>query len=78
MSSALTRALLEHLVRTGIFDADDIHAIATSLDADGEADDARACRAALLRGSITSESHYEAERRRARFEVVTDGGNAPG
>lgn len=75
MTSPLTVALLEQLVRTGVIDADDIHEMATRLDEAGDTDDARICRATFFQASAPTQAEWEAQQRRSRFEVVPDGGN---
>lgn len=77
MTSQLTVALLEQLVRSGIFDADDIDEMATRLDEAGHTDDARSARATFLQAQAPTQAEWEAQQRRAQIEVVPDGGNRP-
>lgn len=77
MPDTLTIALLEQLVRSGLFDADDIDDMATRLDAAGETDAGRIARATFLQAMAPTQAEWEAERRRARFAIVPDGGNGP-
>lgn len=75
MTSPLTAALIEQMVRNGLLDADDIDEMATRLDAAGHTDDARRCRAAFVQAHAPSQSDWEAQQRRARIQAVPDGGN---
>ncbi|WP_447724628.1 hypothetical protein [Sphingomonas koreensis] len=75
MSSPLTRALLEQMIRTGLLDADDIDEMATRLDAAGNTDDARIARATFLQAHAPSQSEWEVEQRRAQIRAIPDGGN---
>jgi hypothetical protein len=75
--SPLTEALIEQLVRVGVLEAEDIDEMAARLDAGDRREDARAARIAFVQAQAPSDSEWEAERRRARMHVVSDGGNPP-
>lgn len=77
MSEILARALIAHLVRRGDLDQIEIDEIAEGLDAAGEPDAAHLCRLAFVEALAPSQSEWEAERRRARMRVISDGGNPP-
>lgn len=68
-------ALMAHFVKRGDLDADDIESIATALEDRRKPEAARLCRTSFVYASALSPSEWEAEQRRARFEVVSDGGN---
>lgn len=71
-------ALMAHLVKRGDLDADEIEDMATALEGAGKPVAARLCRASFIQAIAPTQSEWEAERRRARFEVVSDGGNGAG
>lgn len=75
MPSPLTIALIEQLVRVGVLEADDIDEMASRLEASGDRDDAHQCRTAYVQALAPSASDWEAEQRRARMRVISDGGN---
>lgn len=75
MSDALAAALIEHLCRIGVLDADDVDAMADRLDEQGEDDAAHEARAALVEATVGTITPQErADDARGRFRVV-DGGN---
>tara|TARA_Y100001951_G_scaffold100969_1_gene105153 strand:- start:1307 stop:1537 length:231 start_codon:yes stop_codon:yes gene_type:complete len=73
--ASILLAMLSHDLRTGTKDADDINAIADWLDERGESEEAHVVRCALIYANVPSQSDWEAQKRRERFEIVPDGGN---
>ena len=73
MTDALAFHLLKHLIRRGDLDLDDIEAIATELEAEGESQAAHECRAAALEAQAPSNADW----RRSKLHLIkTDGGKA--
>jgi hypothetical protein len=72
-----TLALIRRLCAEGIIGQADVDAIANDLDERGKPDAAHAVRCEFIQAIAPSESEWQAERRRSRFEIVPpDGGNA--
>lgn len=73
-----TLALIRRLCAEGVISSDDVDAIAEDLDERGEAEVAHAVRCEFIQAIAPSESDWQAEQRRSRFEIVPtpDGGNA--
>lgn len=73
LAERMQRALIEHMVRSGLLDGDDIAEICERLKANG--DDAAAYEFAclMLRGMASEQSHWEADRARARFHTIAGG-----
>jgi hypothetical protein len=72
-SDPISLALIRHLCRDGSLDGAGIDQIAADLDADGLSDEAHAVRCQMLQAAAPSQSEWEAERRRSRMGLVSDG-----
>lgn len=75
MSDKIALALIRHLLRTDAIDDEDVAAIADDLDAQGEAHAGHLTRLTIIEAATPSQAEWEVQQRRARFEVVPDGGN---
>lgn len=72
----LSGAILAHLIRKGVLDADDADEIASRLEDMGEPEAAYHAKVAMIRAAEPSQSDWLAEQRRNRFWVIeADGGN---
>ena len=71
MTDALAFHLLKHLIRKGDLDLDDVEAIASDLEAEGNTQAAHECRAAALEAQAPSNADW----RRSKLRLIdTDGG----
>jgi len=77
VSDPIALALIQHLVRTEQFDADDIASIAELLEAKGRSAEAHLVMVQMVEAAAPSQSEWEADQRRSRFRVIkADGGNS--
>ncbi|KHL24199.1 hypothetical protein PK98_14455 [Croceibacterium mercuriale] len=69
----MQRALIEHLVRSGLLDGDDIADICERLKRSGDDAAAREFAALMLRGMKPDQSERAADRARERFHAIEGG-----
>lgn len=59
-------------LQTGARNADDISAMADWLEGRGETEEAHVVRCAVMYANVSSQSDWEAQKRRERMEIVPD------